>query len=314
MRHIIRSQQFDRFLIEALFARADRLRDQFETPMRRTALGEILRGKLMFAIFYEASTRTRFSFSAAAAHLGMQVVATENAREFSSAVKGETLEDSLRALCEYSPDVIVLRHHETGAADRAAIICDQYGVSLINAGDGAGQHPTQALLDLYTIKREIGRLDDLTVVIGGDLAYGRTARSLAYLLAKFQNVRLVFVSPPELAIRADIAQHLKEHNVPFREETSLEASCRDADVVYWTRIQKERIADPKITAALLPEFRITPRTLAWLKPHTAILHPLPRVDEIAKEVDQDRRAAYFRQVRGGMFVRMALLTTLLAPE
>ena len=267
----------------------------------------------MFTIFYEPSTRTRLSFAAAGAHLGMQVTGTENAGKFSSAIKGESLEDSIRVLCEYCPDVIVLRHDKAGAAERAAMVAGP-NTFIVNAGDGDGQHPTQALLDLYTISQEKGRLEDLTVVMGGDLANGRTVRSLAYLLSKFDGVRLVFVSPAELSMKEDIKAHLNEHKIDFQEEASLEAALRAADVVYWTRIQRERIQDENLYAKVKDVYRIGPREMDFLKPEAVLMHPLPRVDEIAKEVDNDRRAVYFKQTGYGMFMRMSLLAHLFEVE
>src|SRR4051812_47294546 len=184
LRHVLKSQQFDRPLLEELFRRADQLDKDHSKESS-------LSGKLLFNVFYEPSTRTRMSFAAAAARLGMQVVGTENAKEFSSAAKGETLEDSVRVFCAYQPEAIVLRHFETGAAEAAAKVST---VPIINAGDGAGQHPTQALLDVYTVYSELGGIDGKTILVGGDLAHGRTARSFVYLLAKFDDIRLIFVS------------------------------------------------------------------------------------------------------------------------
>ena len=197
MKHILRSQQFDRSTLEKMFSATEELSRLYQDTKGKQTLRKSCEGRLLFAVFYEASTRTRFSFCSAAHHLGMGSIQTENARKFSSAVKGETLEDTIQVLCQYDPDIIVLRHHEIGGADRAAAIIDRLGypVSIINAGDGKGQHQTQALLDLYTIKCELGRIDGLTVTVGGDLANGRTARSLVYLLSKFQDVRFFFLSP-----------------------------------------------------------------------------------------------------------------------
>lgn len=311
MKHLLRSQQFDRSSLEKLFSSTDKIRKLFQKKSGRKKLKKELLGKLMFAIFYEPSTRTRISFASAGAHMGMRVITTENARDFSSAIKGETLEDTIRVLCEYHPDTIVLRHNETGAAERAASISERYRIPIINAGDGIGQHPTQALLDLYTIRRELGTIDGLTVVIGGDLAQGRTAKSLSYLLSKFDNIRIIFVSPPELRIGEDILDHLKEHGVRYTQKSDLGAVLPHADVVYWTRIQKERMGK-KTFKKVNGLYRIGLQEVAKMKKkRSIILHPLPRVDEIAKEVDDDPRAAYFRQAGNGMFVRMAILKMLL---
>ena len=307
MRHILRSQQFDRANIERLFRATDILKNAFKSKVGRAKYSYALFGRLMFTIFYQPSTRTRISFGAAASHLGMKVIGTENAREFSSAIKGETLEDTIEVLCHYLPDVIVLRHHEAGAAERAALVAEYHGVSIINAGDGKGQHPTQALLDLYTIEHELGRIDGLTVVLGGDLANGRTARSLAYLLTKFERVKLIFVSPPDLRIGVDIKNHLEEHGVRFEETELLLEALEKADVVYWTRVQN----DPESYVRLSAPYRISSNEMAHFKDNAILMHPLPRVDEIAKEVDSDPRAAYFRQAGYGMYVRMALLQQIL---
>ncbi|HUC95486.1 MAG TPA: aspartate carbamoyltransferase [Candidatus Saccharimonadia bacterium] len=298
MRHVLEAQQFSRGLIEQLCRRSDELEKLF-TDKDRDKLN-LLKGRMMFTVFYEPSTRTRISFNAAAEHLGMRVVSTENAKEFSSAAKGETLEDTIQTLCQYRPDVIVLRHFETGAAAKAAAVSS---VPILNAGDGTGQHPTQALLDIYTIKKELGKVDDLEVVIGGDLTHGRTARSLAYLLSKFKNNSLTFLSPKELKIGSDIKDYLSKHGVKFKETSDMETALKNADVVYWTRIQKERFDSSKLKQT----FVIGKREMALMKDKAIVMHPLPRVDEISKEVDLDPRAAYFRQAGNGMFMRMALI-------
>src|ERR671925_586317 len=193
LRHVIESRQFSRTLLEDLFARADEIKREPHRFMGRLA------GQVMAALFYEPSTRTRLSFEAAMLRLGGQTMGTDNAREFSSAAKGETLEDTIQIVSGYS-DVIVLRHNEEGAARRAAAVSD---VPVINAGDGKGQHPTQALLDVYTIKDELGRLDGVSVAMVGDLANGRTARSLTYLLSKYKDVELWFVAPPQVQMGGD---------------------------------------------------------------------------------------------------------------
>jgi aspartate carbamoyltransferase catalytic subunit len=303
MRHVIEAQQFNRELIERLCNRASELEKLLDNEENNHL--ELLNGRMMFTIFYEPSTRTRISFNAAAQHLGMQVVSTENAREFSSAAKGETLEDTIRTLCQYRPDVIVLRHFETGAAAKAASIST---VPIVNAGDGMGQHPTQALLDIYTIRKELGRVDNLEVVIGGDLAHGRTARSLAYLLAKFNNNSIVFLAPPGLEIDRDIKGHLAKHSVKFRETTDIDSALEGADVVYWTRVQKERFDSTKCKQTFVSD----KAEMMFLKKSAILMHPLPRVDEITPEVDADPRAAYFRQAGNGMFIRMALIEWVLS--
>nr|MDQ6915290.1 aspartate carbamoyltransferase [Actinomycetota bacterium] len=233
---------------------------------------------------------------------------TDNAREFSSAAKGETLEDTIRIVAGYA-DAIVLRHPEEGAAARAAAVSD---VPIVNAGDGRGQHPTQALLDVYTIRDELGRLDGVRVAMVGDLANGRTARSLAYLLSRYRDVQITFVAPPEVAMGADIKTHLDEHGVHWSETTDLEPVLATADVVYQTRIQKERFADAAAYGAVRGRYVIGPAEMARLGADAIVMHPLPRVGEIDPAIDGDPRAAYFRQARNGVHIRMALLDMLLS--
>ena len=226
------------------------------------------------------------------------------------------MEDTIRVMSEYNPAAIVLRHFEEGATERAANVSS---CPIINAGDGKGQHPTQGLLDLYRIQQSHRGIDGLTVVIGGDLAYGRTARSLAYFLAKFDDIHLIFVAPPQLRMRDDILQHLREHDVSFAEHDNLEEVVPDADVVYWTRIQKERfekvprykpwrrIANARRYKNIADTYRITEKTLAQMKPTAIIMHPLPRNSEIDPAVDKDPRAMYFKQAGDGVPIRMAAL-------
>src|SRR5437660_7439412 len=207
LRHVVESQQFSRRLLDELFSRADEMRAE---PHR--AAGR-LQGRIMAALFYEPSTRTRLSFESAMLRLGGRTIGTDNAREFSSAAKGETLEDTIRIVSGYS-DVIVLRHNEEGAARRAAAVSS---VPVINAGDGPGQHPTQALLDLYTVRNELGRIDGVSVAMVGDLANGRTVRSLTYLLSKYKDIKLWFVAPAQVGMREDLKAHLDEHQLPWVE-------------------------------------------------------------------------------------------------
>jgi aspartate carbamoyltransferase catalytic subunit len=301
LRHIVESQQFSRGVMEDLFARAEEIKREPHRFMGRLA------GQVMAALFYEPSTRTRLSFEAAMLRLGGQAMGTDNAREFSSAAKGETLEDTIRIVSGYA-DVIVLRHNEEGAARRAAAVST---VPIINAGDGPGQHPTQALLDLYTIRTELNRIDGVSVAMVGDLANGRTVRSLAYLLSKFKDIKLWFVAPPQVAMRDDLKAHLDEHHVPWTETQDLDAVLPEVDVVYQTRIQKERFTDLEAYEAVKGVYRIDKSSLARMRKYAILMHPLPRVDEIAPEVDDDPRAAYFRQARNGLHIRMALLDRLL---
>jgi len=302
-RHIIKSQDFDPSTIEEIFKRADKFAEALGHPQEIQALQQIGRGQLVFTIFYEPSTRTRVSFESAAINLGFGVVGTENAREFSSAAKGETIEDTIRVMCGYHPAAIVMRHHEEGAAERAMAVST---VPIINAGDGRGQHPTQALLDLYTIYRELGRIKDLHIVLGGDLANGRTGRSLVYLLRKYPGIRFSFVSPESLEMSDDIKHHLDKHKVVYTETQDLHSVLPDADVVYWTRVQKERLAAGVDYKKVNAEYTLGQAELKMMKNDSIIMHPLPRVGEIETSVDSDPRAAYFKQAAYGLPVRMAL--------
>src|SRR5438132_14235032 len=302
LRHVVESQQFSRSLLEELCDRADEMKKQPHLFSGR------LVGRVMAALFYEPSTRTRLSFEAAMLRLGGQTMGTDNAREFSSAAKGETLEDTIRIVSGYA-DAIVLRHNEEGAAKRAAAVSS---VPVINAGDGPGQHPTQALLDLYTIRDDLGHIDGIRIAMVGDLANGRTVRSLTYLLSKFRDIRIWFVAPPQVAMREDIKEHLDEHHVAWVESPDLDSVLPQVDVIYQTRIQKERFSDEASYLALKGIYRIDGSTLARMRKDAIVMHPLPRVDEIAPEVDADPRAAYFRQARNGLFIRMALLDKLLS--
>jgi aspartate carbamoyltransferase catalytic subunit len=303
LHHVIEAQQFDLPMMSHLFNVAG----EMENLVARGGTDEY-RSRLMATLFYEPSTRTRFSFEAAMHRLGGRVISTENAAEFSSVAKGETLEDTIRIMNGYV-DVIVLRHSEVGTAKRAAAVSR---VPIINAGDGVGQHPTQALLDLYTIHKEIGSIDGLKIAMVGDLAQGRTVRSLAYLLSKFNDTKMYFVAPPQLKMKEDILEHLRERGSWFAEETTLDRVLPEVDVVYQTRVQKERfgdrIADYESCRGI---YVINRDSLRLMKSNAIIMHPLPRLEEISMEVDQDHRAAYFRQAQNGLFVRMALLTVLL---
>ncbi len=302
LRHVIESQQFSRPLLQELFERADQMR---EDPHRA---GGRLQGRIMAALFYEPSTRTRLSFESAILRLGGRAIGTDNAREFSSAAKGETLEDTIRIVAGYA-DVIVLRHHEEGAARRAAAVSD---VPVINAGDGKGQHPTQSLLDIYTVQDELGRIDGVRVAMVGDLANGRTARSLAYLLSKYRDVELWFVAPPQVAIGRDIKDYLDAAGVRWHETEDLAAVLPKVDVVYQTRIQRERFADEAAYRAVSGVYVIDQEAMRRLRRKAIVMHPLPRLDEIDPAVDGDPRAAYFRQARNGVHIRMALLDMVLS--
>jgi aspartate carbamoyltransferase catalytic subunit len=304
LQHVIESQQFDRELLEVVFRTADRMKTDLDGERR---LAKALEGRIMASLFYEPSTRTRFSFESAMLRLGGSVITTENAREFSSAAKGESLSDSTRIMNGYA-DVIVMRHSEAGSAARAAEIST---IPVINAGDGAGQHPTQALLDMYTIVDAFPGKNSLRIAMVGDLRYGRTVRSLSYLLTRYENVQIIFVSPPVCKMEADIKAYLEKNQVPWREETDLATVAPEVDCIYMTRIQKERFHDPDDYREAAGKYILTPDRVQSMRPDAIIMHPLPRVDEIPKEVDADPRARYFQQARNGLYIRMALLYLLL---
>lgn len=282
-RAVVSVDQFAKHDIEEIFAAADRL-----AVGRTTPLG----GKTIVNLFYEPSTRTSSSFYAAMTRLGGSVIPI-NEVNYSSVTKGETLEDTIRTLECYA-DAIVLRHYDDDATERAVAVAS---VPVINAGNGAGEHPTQALLDLYTIQKERGAVDGLTVTMMGDLKYGRTVHSLTKLL-RLYDVRLRFVSPPELRMpRAYVAEDDSEH-------TDLDEVIADTDVLYVTRVQKERLAG---AIDIDFSYAVTPGHMARARRDMVLMHPLPRVGEIPTSIDDDPRAAYFRQMRYGLYVRMALL-------
>lgn len=303
--NIISTKDFSPENLGYFFTKANEMReaDRGSLDVRRElAMRHV--GRQMYSLFYEPSTRTRSSFGLAAAKLGIGVDQTENAREFSSAAKGETLEDTIRMFNQYGIDALVIRHHETGAAARAVAVAEGH-MSIINAGDGKGEHPTQALLDSYTIFEKFKRLDKLNVVIGGDLKQGRTARSLARLLALYPGNNITFVSTPSFRIGDDIKQELSKTGTTYQETDDVHEAVRRADIVYWTRLQKERL-EPGETLQN-QEFVIDTSVLNVMNPNAIIMHPLPRIGEITTDVDNDPRALYFRQAGNGLYARMALL-------
>jgi aspartate carbamoyltransferase len=273
--------------------------------VERVGTFDLLKGKILANLFYEPSTRTSSSFTAAMERQGGSVIPINEVR-YSSVSKGESLPDTVRTLECYA-DVIVLRHPEVGASALAA----QYARKpVINAGDGVGEHPTQALLDLFTILSELGEVDGMTVTMLGDLKYGRTVHSLARLLSLY-NARLQYVSPEILRMPSEIIAELVEAGIPQQEYTSLDPVLRNTDVLYVTRVQKERFEDLSAYESVKDAFSITPTTLESAKERMIVMHPLPRVGEISLEVDADPRAAYFRQMEYGLYVRMALLAMVL---
>lgn len=287
--------------VEDILALAHRL----DPDRQRVKTRGLLADQIIATLFFEPSTRTRLSFEAAAHRLGAQVIGFADATA-TSAKKGESLEDSVRTTSGYS-DLIVLRHPEPGSARRAA---DASEVPVVNAGDGSQNHPTQALLDLYTIEKERGRLSDHNVVLLGDLRHGRTVHSLAVLLARFGN-RLTFVAPEGLEMPRTVVAACEKHGPAPRQSDDLESAMGDADVFYVTRLQEERFPDTQQHRLFAGSYTVTPQVLAQARDDLTILHPLPRVGEIPTEVDVHPGAAYFRQAQNGVPVRMALLTRLL---
>ncbi|AEU34906.1 aspartate carbamoyltransferase [Granulicella mallensis] len=305
LKHIISTTQLlNRPLQEHLFASAA----QMERDDAQRTLARPLSGRILATIFYEPSTRTRLSFEAAMQKLGGGVLTVENARDSSSATKGESIADSIRVISGYA-DVIALRHFEEGTAKIAAKMSP---VPLINAGDGIGEHPTQALADIYTIEKELGGREGLRVALVGDLLYGRTIHSLLPLLCLYPGVQIDLVSPAQLRLPAKYIQHLERKGVNFRESDKLGASIKSADVIYVTRVQKERFESPQEYEAIKDVYLIDSKIADKLKRHAIIMHALPRVNEIAPEVDSNSRAAYFRQAKNALYIRMALLNYLLA--
>jgi len=304
--HIIEIQQFkDKSLLSEIFELAERMEVLEET----NDAGLLLSGrkKLLATLFYEPSTRTRLSFEAAMKRLGGDVISTEDAPHFSSMVKGESLTDTIRVIGGFA-DIIILRHYEEGSAKKASLVSP---VPIINAGDGAGQHPTQALLDLWTIKKELGRINNLKIGLLGDLLYSRTIHSLTWLLAQQENIELYLISPEELQMPKELISYLNEKGISFKENCNLYNVAGELDVLYVTRVQRERFRNYESYERVKDSYVVDKKILSLMKEDAKILHPLPRVNEISKEVDKDPRASYFRQARNGLYLRMALLKMIL---
>jgi aspartate carbamoyltransferase catalytic subunit len=301
LRHILDARQFTReWLEDVLFPAALELQqtpaEQFERP---------LAGKRLFYLFYEVSTRTRVSFEMAATLLGASVHGIDSQED---QVRAERLEDRIQVLNEYPFDFLLLRYHLEGGAARAAAVSR---VPVINAGDGVGQHPTQALLDVYTLKRELGRLDGLRVALVGDLSYERTTNSLAYLLALFSGLKLYLVSPQLLRMRSEVREYLERSGSHVEEVRDLRAIASELDVVYLTREHTERLQHAqRFEAEGGGNYAIDDGLLSALPENARVLHPLPRGPELPPEFDADPRIACFRQAANGLYVRMALLALL----
>lgn len=271
---------------------------------------DICKGKILATLFYEPSTRTRFSFEAAMLRLGGQIIGFSEPGS-SSVTKGESLRDTIRTVGCYS-DIITMRHPKEGAPNFAR---DFTYVPLINAGDGGHQHPTQTLTDLSTIKEAHGRLDNLVIGLCGDLKFGRTVHSLIKAMSKYKNIKFILISPEELKIPDYIKSEVLDKNkIEYDEVEKLEDVMSELDILYMTRVQKERFFNEADYVRLKDSYILDANKLINAKSDLAILHPLPRVNEIANEVDDDPRAWYFRQVKNGMYVRMALIIKLLGVE
>ncbi|XP_071808094.1 multifunctional protein CAD-like [Asterias amurensis] len=300
-KHILSATQFTREHLHHLFNVAHSMRVAVQ---KERTLDHILKGKVMASMFYEVSTRTASSFAAAMQRLGGTIISfTENT---SSAKKGETLADTVQIIGGYC-DVIVLRHPDQEAANIAAKVCRR---PILNAGNGVGEHPTQALLDVFTIREEIGTVNDLTITMVGDLKHGRTVHSLARLLTLYR-VNLRYVSTQNLQMPKAVKDFVSERGIPQAEFRSIEEALPDTDVLYMTRIQQERFASKEEYETQCGNFILTPRIMTKAKEKMVVLHPMPRINEISSDVDSDPRAAYFRQAECGMYVRMALLATVL---
>ncbi|MFZ2150035.1 MAG: aspartate carbamoyltransferase [Minisyncoccia bacterium] len=299
MKNIISSDQLTKNDLENILSTASLM----EESCKEDKVKKVLEDKIVACIFYEPSTRTRLSFETAALKLGAKVISAENAMENSSAHKGESIEDTTKILCSYA-DVIVIRHPEAGIMNRAVKVTTK---SLINAGDGTNQHPSQGLLDMYTIKKEHGRLKNLKIGFGGDLLNSRTLRSLLPLLRLYEGNKFYFISPKELELSREFIKELKESGAEFEEFRSLEEALPHLDVLYMTRVQKERFRDVGEYEKVKDLFILKTEHLKILKPDAIIMHALPKINEIEEGVDQDPRAAYFRQAENGLYARMALL-------
>ena len=301
MRHLIDSPDLTTAEVDVIINRA------LDIINNKAMYAEACHGKKLATLFYEPSTRTRLSFTAAMMELGGNVLGFSDAKS-SSVSKGETVADTIRVVSSFA-DIIAMRHYKEGSPR----VASEYSrIPIINAGDGGHAHPTQTLTDLLTIRRELGRFDHLTVGLCGDLKYGRTVHSLIKALVRYQGVKIVLISPEELRlpdyIKTDICD---KYGIEYTEAQSIEEVMGELDILYMTRVQKERFTDEAEYERVKNCFVLDAERMALAKEHMAVLHPLPRVNEITREVDSDPRAAYFRQVENGKFVRMALILSLM---
>jgi len=298
---VLSTKQFDRHTLEYLFDVAKEMRKLVETG----ASSDILKGKLLANVFFEPSTRTRSSFMSAMLQLGGGIVPIDSGT--ADTQRGETWQDTVRSLENFA-DIIAIRHPQIGSA---ALAAKYSNIPVINAGDGSGQHPTQALLDLLCIQDKFGKIDGLNITIVGDLKYGRTVHSLTYLLSLYATT-INFVAQPQVAMPHDIIDDLHENpNVKVTENVVLEPLLAKTDVLYITRVQKERFLDLRNYDLVKDYYIITPKIMEQFNPRGVVMHPLPRIHEISEQVDDDPRSIYFRQPAYGLYIRMALLAGLL---
>ena len=297
-KHLTSTKQLSREDMDAIIEETQKMEKVYSAGG-----SDMFKGKVFANLFYEPSTRTRLSFDAAMKHLGASVI-TADGLQFSSMYKGETIQDTIMVVSQYS-DAIVMRHPEQGSADTAASVSQ---VPFINAGDGPGQHPTQGILDLYTIYKERGTLDGTRITVVGDLKYGRTVHSLSFLLGLYKDISFTLVSPPELKMPEKVTGFFEEKGVRYTEVETIEEGL-DSDVIYMTRVQKERFENEEEYDSLKLQYILKAEHVR--DKDITVMHPLPRVGEIDTDVDALPNAAYFRQVRNGVVVRMALLAMLM---
>ena len=301
MRHLIDPMDLSVEEIEHLLDLAD------DIILHKEKYQEVCKHKKLATLFFEPSTRTRLSFESAMLHLGGSVLGFSSANS-SSAAKGESVADTIRTVSCYA-DIAAMRHPKEGSALVASMASN---IPVINAGDGGHQHPTQTLTDLMTIRSLTGRLDNMTIGLCGDLKFGRTVHSLIEAMVRYPNVKFVLIAPDELKVPSYIRDDvLKAHNIEFKEVNSLDAAMPELDILYMTRVQKERFFNEEDYIRLKDSYILNKEKMKLAKDNMFVLHPLPRVNEISTEVDSDPRAAYFKQVQYGMYVRMALIMTLL---
>ncbi len=300
MRHLMSPLDFTTEELDKLFDLAN------DIEKNKAKYAHACDGKILATCFYEPSTRTRLSFESAMVRLGGQVIGFSDAGS-SSAAKGESVSDTIRVISCYA-DICAMRHPKEGAPMVAA---EKSGIPVINAGDGGHQHPTQTLTDLLTIRSLTGSIKNFTIGLCGDLKFGRTVHSLIHALVRYEGINFIFISPEELKVPDYIIEELKSHNIPYEEVTSLETVMPQLDFLYMTRVQKERFFNEEDYIRLKDFYILDTAKMALAKPNMLVLHPLPRVNEISVEVDNDERAAYFKQAQYGVYVRMALILTLL---